>query len=185
MNLEDFFRKHEISDELCLKISPMFKIVYCKANNIILSMGEHTQVINLILEGIVRGYYLDKEGNDVTKCFSKEGDWCCYYNFLQSGLSSFNIEALEDCTLAQIDVFQLKNMIEKNPSLQSIYTNLTQDAFIQVEERGASFQKMNAKERYLFFMQEYPDIMKRVKQEYISSYLGITPSSLSRIKRSL
>ena len=53
------------------------------------------------------------------------------------------------------------------------------------DEKGVTFQRMKAKDRYLHFVKRYPEIEERVKQEYIASYIGITPSSLSRIKREL
>lgn len=185
MTLQEYINSNCIDEKLSEKLIPLFKTVHYDAGQTILNMGENTNVIYIILEGIVRGYYLDPDGNDITKCFSHEGEWCCIYNFLQNTPSTYYVQALENCTLGQIDVQTFESLIEEYPVLQKIYNKLTREAFMQVEEKGASFQKLNAKERYLLFIEKHPDINRRVKQEYIASYLGITPSSLSRIKRGL
>lgn len=174
-----------IDKSICGKISQLFKIEEVKAGDTILRIGENTKVVCLILQGIVRGYYLDENGNDVTKCFSREKEWCCVYNYLDAGPASFYVEALEDCTLAEIKVSDIHELMAKYPYINLFYQKLINRAFLKVEEKGASFQMLDAKERYLLFRDKYPDIYSRVKQEYIASYLGITPSSLSRIRKNL
>ena len=76
-------------------------------------------------------------------------------------------------------------MIDTMPDLQKLYNELLKNSFVQNDEKAVLFQRMQAKERYLFFIKKYPDLAKRIKQEYIASYIGITPSSLSRIKKEL
>lgn len=174
-----------IDKSICDEVMPLFKLKKFQAGDIILEIGENTQVVCLILKGIVRGYYLDEDGNDVTKCFSREKDWCCVYNYLDDGPATFYVEALEHCILAEIKVCDLHKVMEKYPSMAMIYQRLVNKAFMKVEEKGAAFLMMDAKERYLLFKGKNPDICSRVKQEYIASYLGVTPSSLSRIKKNL
>lgn len=185
MILKEYLLSKGVSNQLCDKLIPLF--TYKKYNNgeTILNAGENTKVICLILSGIVRGFFLNEDGNDVTKCFSKEGDWCCIYNFIKSTSSAYFIEAVEDCQLAEIKVSALKKLMQSYPILQDIYQNLFQDAFIKSESKGTAFQRMSAKERYISFLKDNTEIACRVKQEYIASYLGVTPSSLSRIKREL
>lgn len=104
---------------------------------------------------------------------------------LKEYFGQHGIEALEDCRIAMIYADRLHALIEGDATLQKLYMELSQKAFLQVEEKSGSFQRMDAKERYLIFLKQYPDISQRAKQEHIASYLGITPSSLSRIKRGL
>lgn len=174
-----------IDKSICDKVIPLFKRKEVQNGDIILGLGENTHVVSLILRGIVRGYYLDENGNDITKCFSGEKDWCCFYNFLDDGPAPFYVEALEHCILAQIKVSDIHKLMEKHPSITMLYQKLVNKAFLKVEEKGAAFQMLDAKERYLLFRDQNPDICSRVKQEHIASYLGITPSSLSRIKKNL
>lgn len=165
------------------------KLVYIKeymANETILSMGENTNDICLILQGMVRGYYIDEKGNEITKCFSEEMDWCCSYSYFKKGPSEFYIEALENPTiLARFHVEKSKKLLEAYPEVSNAMRQLIYHTFTESEKRIYSFSAMEAKERYLSFVKEHPSFVERVKQEYIASYLGITPSSLSRIKRNL
>lgn len=174
-----------IDKSICDEVMSLFRLQEVKAGDIILEVGENTHVVCFILQGIVRGYYLDENGNDVTKCFSKEKEWCCVYNYLDDGPAGFYVEALENCILAEIKVSDIHELMVKYPSINTLYQKLINKAFLKVEEKGASFQMMDGKERYLLFRDKNPDICSRVKQEYIASYLGITPSSLSRIRKNL
>lgn len=180
--LIEYFQMNGIDKNLANKFSHYFNEKKYPKGSTILSMGENTQTVCFIKEGIVRGFYINDEGDEITKCFSAEGTWCCIYNMLRPSPSKFWIEALEDCIMIQISVDKLKNMIDTVPEFQRLYAKLCEEAFIHNDERNVNFQKMKAKERYLLFIHQYPDIEKRVKQEYIASYIGITPTSLSRIK---
>lgn len=81
-----------------------------------------------IKEGIVRGFYINDEGDEITKCFSAEGTWCCIYNMLRPSPSKFWIEALEDCIIIQITVDKLKNIIDTVPEFQRLYAKLCEEA---------------------------------------------------------
>lgn len=185
LNLTQYLTMEGISSDLIKVFKPLFTLKEYKKGDTLLNMGENTKVVCLILQGIVRGVYIDKDGNEITKCFSKEGEWCCFYNMLNDSPSEYWIEALEDCKVAQIGVRELRNKLNTSQQLRNIYEKLYNNAFMLNDEKGVLFQRMQAKERYLYFVNKYPDIEERVEQEYIASYIGITPSSLSRIKREL
>ena len=183
--LIEYFQKNGIERKVAEALITFFtKKIYPKGS-IILNMGENTQSIHFIMSGIVRGFYLDEDGVEMTKCFSTKENWCCVYNMFRNEPSKYWIETLDDCVMAQIGVEQLRKIIDINIQFQELYMKLCTQAFIQSDERAINFQKMNAKERYLLFAKEHPDLVECVKQEYIASYIGITPTSLSRLKRNL
>ena len=155
------------------------------AGEMLLKAGERTDYICLIIKGLVRGYYIDQNGNEITKCFSKENDWCCSYSYLTDAESSFYIETLEETTLARLDITKTKDIMKKYPEMREMVERLLYRTIMESEKRVLSFAGMEARERYLSLLNENPEIVKRAKQEQIASYLGITPSSLSRIKKSL
>ena len=155
------------------------------AGEMLLKAGERTDYICLVIKGIVRGYYIDQNGNEITKCFSKEKDWCCSYSYLTDDISSFYIETLEETTLARLDITKTKDIMKKYPEMREMVERLLYRTIMESEKRVLSFAGMEARERDLSLLNEKSEIVKRVKQEQIASYLGITPSSLSRIKKSL
>ena len=157
---------------------------YAKKSSV-LEMGENNQIICFIKKGLVRGYYINEHGDEVTKCFAKENEWCCVYNLLSNAPSEFYIETLEDSILAEIHIDILKKSLNTIPQLQKLLSNLLSHTLIQKEQRNLQFQRMNAKERYSLFLSENSDLASRVNQEYIASYIGITKTSLSRLKKDL
>ena len=151
----------------------------------ILEAGNRTNEVCLIASGLVRGYYIDEDGNDRTKCFSQQGDWCCSYNYLSEMSCPFFLEAEESTVLAKFYIPDIETIKEKYPVLKSKIEELLADSMMESEKRIYSFISLEARERYQLLMKEQPELIKRAKQEHIASYLGITPSSLSRIKRNL
>lgn len=185
IDLPDYLNQEGLEPELIQTLTPLFRIRDYQKGEILLPQGENTNVVSLILQGIVRGFYLDAAGAEITKCFSQAGDWCCIYNLLNDGPSQYGIETLEDCQVAQIGVETLRQTLNDFPTLREVYEKRFHQAFVLSDEKGLAFQRLPAKEHYLEFVASYPDLAKRVRQEYIASYIGVTPSSLSRIKREL
>lgn len=185
MDIKGYMEQLNIPEIMYRDLENAFSYTQVEEGKQLLSMGEKSEYIYLILKGIVRGYYIDSEGNDITKCFSKEGEWCCFYNFLKEEPSSFYVETIEKCELAYIKTQRFKQLIDSHEALRKAYENLYREAFIKAEEKNTEFLLLDATQRYMSFVDKNPLLAKRVKQEYIASYLGVTPSSLSRIKRKL
>ena len=167
------------------RISAVPEIVNAACGESILEAGHRTNDICLVISGLVRGFYIDEEGNDITKCFSMEGDWCCSYNYLSDLPCPFFIEASEKTILAKFDIGEIDRIIKEYPVLEERVERLLAKSMMESERRIFSFTSLEAKDRYLLLLKEQPELVKRAKQEHIASYLGITPSSLSRIKRNL
>ena len=81
----------------------------------ILEAGHRTDHICLVVSGLVRGFYIDEEGNDRTKCFSLQGDWCCSYNYLSEDPCPFFLEAEQDSVLAMFHIPDIAKIKEKFP----------------------------------------------------------------------
>ncbi len=151
----------------------------------IIYMGDVSDSMHLVLKGLVRAYYIDENGYEITKCFAKENEWCGFYSFISEKPSPFFVETLEETYTAKIKTENIKVLTSKSSVIQEKVTELINIAFLSVDKKSYDFASKEAKERYIEFTNENPEIVRRVKQEYIASYLGITPSSLSRIKREI
>lgn len=139
----------------------------------------------LVLKGIIRNYYLDAEGNEVTKYFSREGSLIMDEGILGYKHSIAALEALEDSTVLLMDTDKLKRLIQTNDTFKNLYIISLESALRYKIYRESEFLTKNATERYLQFCNDFPELVNRVKQSYISTYLGITPESLSRIRKAL
>lgn len=137
----------------------------------------------LLLSGIIRGYYLDADGNDVTHLFLFEGT-TYGSDFLTTDKPHVcNFEAIEECTVVELNRAALLTRIKSDPGLMMVYIHMLEEALKRKILRETSLVTKTATERYLDLKKEYPDIDHRISQARIASYLGITPVSLSRIRR--
>lgn len=175
--------KLDISDiESILSIS---QIQTFKKGDIIQRIDEEFSHTGLVLVGMVRSYYLDKDGNEITKFFHKE-----FNLFMDEGLIGYKeaistYEAIENSIVLFMNTEKLKELIQENEIFKDIYIAALESGIRYKIRRENEFLINNATERYLQFEKEYPELIDRVKQSYISTYLGITPESLSRIRKGL
>lgn len=151
----------------------------------ILNMLEEQTEIYIIFSGLARSYYLDKDGNDITKYFMKENDFCIGESLFSKNRSIQGFEALENIKALRFNADQLKTLLLQDENLTQLYIEYLEKNLIYKMQREYGFQIMSATERYIDFKKEHKEIEKRVNQSYIASYLGITPESLSRIKRTI
>ena len=169
------------------KINHMAKIaqeIYFPAGATIQDMGVEQTYLCLILEGIARSYYIDMEGNDVTKMFMSENEFVMGESlFLPKSLEAF--EALENLMGLRFEAKKFKEIILSDKDLIRIYVKMLEQTVIYKMRREYSLQNMQASERYLQFREFYGGIEERVSQSVIASYLGIKKESLSRIRRNL
>lgn len=181
LKIELILKKYNgyINKETLDRLVDFNKIISFKKGDLISS--DHNGF--LLLSGIIRGYYLDLNGNDVTHMFIFEGD-TCGSNFLTTDKPHVcNFEALEECTAVELNRTILFEQIKTDQGLMMAYIHMLEEALKRKILREISLVTKTATERYLNLKKEYPDIDKRVSQAHIASYLGITPVSLSRIRR--
>lgn len=176
----------DITDEKILdRIKTVSKQVHFDKNEIIQNLGEEQNYIYLIRKGIARSYYLDLDGNDITKTFMKENDFCVGESLFEDEPSIQCFEALEEVEAIRIKSSELKQIILSDTKLTRVYIGFLERNLIYKMQRESMFQIMSATDRYLHFHKLFGPIEKRVNQSYIASYLGIAPESLSRIKRTI
>lgn len=161
----------------------VFRVV--PKGNILQSVGEKTKTAALILDGISRCYYVDRDGNDITRGFSVPGTFCMDEGLFGYSESIVTWETLEETTLMFFEVEKMKKLIFENNQLKNAYIMLLENALRYKIYRENGFLVENATERYIHFKKLYPMICDSVKQHYVATYLGIAPESLSRIRKAL
>ena len=155
---------------------------YKKSKGQIVSMvGEKNEHVYVLKSGIIRLFYIDAEGKEVTRFFGAEGS----IGGAIEGYLPYAIEALENCEFFRIEHKKIKELFEGDIYWLKIWNILLQNSLQYKIYRESSFLTQSATERYLDFKKMYPAVEDRVRQSYIASYLGITPISLSRIRRTL
>ena len=160
-----------------------FRII--EKGTLLRSIGDSTDTAALVLDGMARCYYIDGDGNDITRGFSVKGTLCMDDGMFGYPESLTEWETLTDTTLMVFNVGEIKQLINENDAIKNTYIQLLENALKYKIYRENGFLVENASERYIHFRKMFPEICQTVKQQYIATYLGIAPESLSRIKKSL
>jgi CRP-like cAMP-binding protein len=148
--------------------------------------GEVSKTLSFVNEGCFRTYSIDKTGEEHILQFSLEDWWVGdAYSALTHKPSIYYIEALEDSDVYFIDYQYMEQMYAEIPKFERFFRILSQNRFIALEERINGELSASAEERYLDLLTRYPTLTQRVPQQYIASFLGIQPPSLSRIRKQL
>ena len=151
-----------------------------------LSEGQSPRTIAFIKSGLFRYYYIDNEGNEYTKGFFVENSVLTSYSaILEKRSSYFTIQALENSEIEIIDYIKSQKLFVEHPCWNSFLVVQLQKALIMKEEREREFLLFDAEQRYRAFLQQFPNLEKRIKQHIIASYLRIAPESLSRIRNKI
>lgn len=145
--------------------------------------GEIAREIYFINQGLLRLYY-SKEGEEITAFIFREGLFASSYDsFLQQSPGIQSLEALEDSDLLVLSFDRLQELYEKLPKMNILTRKVAEQRFINAQRILSSFILDSPEERYLKFEEQNKDLLQRVPQHIIASYLGITPVSLSRIRK--
>jgi CRP-like cAMP-binding protein len=168
--------------ELWKKYHHLFKEIMVPDKTILLHEGEISQNIYFIKIGCLRAWF-NKDGKDITTQFFFEKQGVASIESFHNRVPSIiNIETIEPSELSTLSKNGLDLLFNDIPRIKDGFYELILQRFIDYSKLFISRIKDSPRERYLDLVKNNPDIIKRVPQHYIASYLGITPVSLSRIK---
>lgn len=145
--------------------------------------GKIARELYFIVKGLVRLYYT-KDGEEITGFIFREGLFASSYDsFLRQAPSLQTLETLEDCDLLVINDNRLQQLYEELPKMNIVVRKIAEQRFINAQQVLSSFILDSPEERYRKFAAQHGDLLLRVPHHMIASYLGITPVSLSRIRK--
>lgn len=160
----------------------LFVDIEIPSKTVLLHDGEVSRQIFNIKKGCLRQWF-NKDGKDITVQFYFEGQSVASIDsFLNKQPSIFTIESIEPCTINSIDKETFDKLNELYPEFKERLQDYLFQRFRNYAQLFLSHIKDSPRERYEDLVKKRPDIIKRVPQHYIASYLGITPISLSRIR---
>ena len=164
----------------------LFKPKKLRKKRFILEDGETCNYTIFVERGLLRSFTIDSKGNEHILQFSMQGWWAAdLYSFLTGEPSAHNIEALEDSELLLITKSSWDELLEKVPAFERYFRILIQNNLIATQRRLIGSFSKTAEEKYQELVQDCPDIVQRVPQHMIASYIGITRETLSRIRSQL
>lgn len=153
---------------------------------VLLQQGDIPTACYFILKGCVRQYSIDEDGREVTSNFYTEEQAIAIFNHHKTDKSSdYTFACVEDSVMVVGDLDMEKDMYNKHPQLEYMTRRMIEENFSQVQEEFAAFIASSPEVRVKTLLMKRPSLFDRVPQHQLASYLGITPESLSRIKKRL
>ena len=152
----------------------------------ILQEGEVCRFNSFVVEGCFRMYYVDDNGKEHNLQFAVENWWIGDIgSFHSEEPSKLNIEAIENAVILQIRKEDQLKLFVDFPKFNRIFRVFTENALISFQRRVLQNISSTAEERYLDFIERYPNFFDRISNVQIASFLGVTPEFLSTIRKRL
>ncbi|KQB42666.1 Crp/Fnr family transcriptional regulator [Flavobacterium aquidurense] len=150
----------------------------------LLQEGDIWKYDAFITQGCLRTYSVDEKGSEHINSFSVENWWTGDRESLMfQQPSRFNIDAIEDSELVLFTHDNFELLCQEIPAFNTMVNTILQKSFIAAQNRIQSSLSFTAEEKYLNFIHKYPGFASRIPQTMIASYLGMTPETLSRIRK--
>ena len=175
--------KIELNDSEFASISGYFKPVHVSKKDILVVEGKSNDKLYFIEKGLLFSYKTLDNGNLQVIQFAKENYWISdLYSFFSGAKSLFSIQALEDSILWALTRKDFEQLCSQFPKMETLFRLNFQNAYVNTLLRLSDIYSEDAEAKYNKILEQQPDLLQRVPQYLIASYLGILPSSLSRIR---
>lgn len=167
-------------------LRPLIRVRELTKGTFYLNPGDRSTRFAYVAQGLFRFYYGDEKGRDYTSWFAGEGSFIPSFAMLALGLPSrFCIEALEASLVLEFPFAALEELEHQSPGARAITRSYLLSALAAKEKREASLFLDDGETRYRSFLKDFPNLEERLKLYHIASYLGLSPVSLSRIRKKI
>jgi CRP-like cAMP-binding protein len=186
-DLEDLFTKlnmiSPLSERLRDKLSDLISEERLPKKHLLLKEGYSAKKIFFLKKGFARCYYYDGEDKEQTTWFLGDNDFVIsVFSFLTQQPSYENIELLSNSVIQSMTWNNLQTIYKDFPEFNYIGRIITEGYYVESEKRGILLRTKSPKERYNLLLKTFPNILQKASLGQISTYLGITPETLSRVR---
>ena len=181
---QNFSSKVPLSEEEQAQIKSYLTPKKLRKKQYLLQEGDVAKSVAFVEKGVLRSYTVDENGDEHIVQFALEGWFISdLYSFLTGEPATHNIDAVEDAELVLISKSANDELLKTMPKYETFNRLLITNAYLALQRRLTSIISQPTEERYKAFQTLYPHIVQRVPQHMIASYMGLTPESLSRIRK--
>jgi CRP-like cAMP-binding protein len=175
-----------LTEDECTFIASKFEKITVQKGEIIVRLGDKIEHQFFVADGCLRAFLVSESGKEHTIQFAIKGWWLSdYIAYFSETNAVLTIECIEDAILYRITREAVEELFTRFPKIESFIRKKLERSFVSFQKRILANLSQNAKERYLNFTHDYPNIEQYVKNYHIASYLGITTESLSRIRKEI
>lgn len=166
-----------------IKIASLARLHKVKKGEYLIKEGDLNYSVFMVKKGLLRHYVIDRNGNEVTLLFVDEKKHTSSIETIfNDRMANENIVALEDSTLIRLDYRKVNKITQKNNRLLRFQNQSLKETISSNVNHIKFLTLLTAEERYEHFCKTYPNMEQRIKQKHLASYMGVTPTSLSRIR---
>jgi len=183
--LKNFISQYVKLDEAELDdIAGRFKSRKIAKNDFLLSEGAVCKDLVFVQDGCLRLYYM-VDDIEVSVWFAfKNSSAIDIYSFISEKPSGYFLQAIEDSEILYLPKAELDRLYQTHPKTQEMIRRFWEDAILTLIDRFTALQRDTAEQRYLDLLTKPPYIQK-IPQKYLASFIGVTPTSLSRIRKNI
>lgn len=179
-----FFQQHiELNQQEISFLQEQVHIQSIPKNHILLQEGEISQEFYFMVKGCVRLYYNAKDEEKTAYFYTENMFVSSYQSFTKQIPAKHNLAAVEDSDLIVFDIASVSAFTNFSPKFEFLARVMMEEELAMYQQIISSFVVHNAEERYLNLIKEQPELLRRIPQHQIATFLGITPETLSRIRR--
>lgn len=172
-------------EEEAILLSKVSYRKYLKGQYVV-QQGDVCKYSGFVISGCTRTFYIDAEGQEHIVMFSAENWWASEIgSFVTQTPSDYNVQCIDDTELIQLLYNDQEELFKEIPKLERFFRLILENAFVASQKRIVRNFSLTAKEQYLKFKIDYPELEQRIPQYMVASYLGITKEFLSKIKSQL
>jgi CRP-like cAMP-binding protein len=182
-DLKKFIGKYvNLSDAELEDIANKFKSKLIRKHDYLLRQGETCKDLVFVQKGCLRLYYL-KDDMEVSVWFAfHQSSAIEIYSFISGYPSNYFLQAIEDSEVLYLPKAELHKLYQYQPKMQEMMRNFWEDVILNLINRFTALQKDSAEQRYLDLLKK-PGYLESIPQKYLASFIGVTPTSLSRIRK--
>lgn len=184
---KDFIDKICVPDAAAIEAAQhLFKTTTIRKGAFFIREGAVCTSLGFVGQGLFRSFYVDDKGEEVTRCFAKEGDMeTSFQSFISGSPSTFSIVAMEDTQLLEIGKSSLDDLLDKYLFWNQFARILIEHEYMKMTRQADESRTDAAKTKYCKMLELQPDLLQRVPLHYIASYLGISSRHLTRMRKAI
>ncbi|MEQ8546828.1 MAG: Crp/Fnr family transcriptional regulator [Cyclobacteriaceae bacterium] len=149
----------------------------------LLNQGALSNEIFYVVNGCLRAFHTDVDGNDKAIMFATDDWWITDISgFTNESKSILSIDALEETAVYALSKYNFEKLLNEKPIFERFFRQLFQHAYMREQKRSIQNLSLSAASRYDFFLRSYPHLQNKIAGKHIASYIGVTPEFLSVLR---